>query len=268
MQSEDFDKIVLIAKSLNENLQRSNLFLTSWITFQRKIDEKYNYTALSEHVNFMYFTQVLYDSKSEMINLRNITNLENRINSLIELGIPSTKILMDLSLLGFQFRSNDTFNKHYDHLTFNEICQLSLKDGAWEKHFDNSSGLTILKAKNENDEINEIIYESTRSIANRVQLAMNLNLAGLIVFPSNVDDFDGKCGIDEDTFDDFEPNAIVTLDVLNRKFPILRTIHEAIILSVDETYAAGLTGTATSIIFSAYYIISILIGLSMTSFSN
>lgn len=176
---------------------------------------------------------------------------------------------MDLSFLGFRFRSNGTFNKHNDQLKFNQICHLSSKDGAlkWEKHFDNSSGLTkgltILKAKNETDKINEIIYESTRSVANRAKLAMNLNLAGLVLYPSNVDDYEGKCGIDEDTFDNFGPNVNVTLNVLNRKFPLLRTINEAILLSVNVTTAASST------IFSAYfYVIFILIGLSMISFSN
>lgn len=207
-----------------------------------------------------------------MINLRNISHLSDRINSLTELGIPSTKILMDLYFLGFQFRSNGKFNKFQDNLKYNAICQLTLEDGAsrWEKHFDNSSGLAYLKSKNKNDEIIEIIYESTRSVANRVQLAMNLNLAGVVTLPMSFDDFRGKCGVDEDTFEDFGPNINVTLDVLNRKFPLLRTINEAILLSVNETnsIAAGSTGAATCSVVSTYYIIFALIGLSLASLSN
>lgn len=265
LPSTDFDKIVSIAQNLTKSFKRSRLSITSWITFRRKIAENYNYAALSKHVDFMYFTQVLYDSKSELINLRNISRLEDRINGLIELGIPSTKILMDLYFTGYQFRSNGTFKKYKDNLKYNAICQLSLKKGAsqWEKHFDKSSRLVFLKSKNKSDEISEIIYESTRSLANRAQLAMNLNLAGVIVFPMNVDDYRGKCGIDKDTFDDFGPNVNVTLDILNRKFPLLRTINEAFLLSVNET-----TGAASCSISSSYYIVILLIGLSLNSLSN
>lgn len=263
------------------------MFLTAWISFRRKITEKYNYTALSEHVKFIYFSQVLYYSKGEMINMRKITQLENRFRPLIELGIPSTKILMDLYFLGFQFRSNGTFDKHRDNLKYNDICHLWLKDGAskWHKHFDNTSSLAYLKNKNQSDEISEIIYESTRAVANRVQLAVaKLNLAGVVTLPMNVDDYSGKCGTDEDTFDDFEQNF--TVNKMDKTYPLLRTINAAMDLlvngttSIYETDESAAGGSATNesttgdnssapmSIFSAYYIIFVLIGLSFTSLSN
>lgn len=255
-----------IAQKLSESFERAEMLLTSWITFRRQINENFNYAALSEHVNFLYFMQVLYDSRSDMMKMRNISQLDNRINSLIELGIPSTKILMDLYFVGFQFRLNNTFSKYGDKLNYNDVCQLiSNKDTSkWEKHFDNSSGLVFLKSKNSsNDEINEIIYESTRSVANRVQLAMNLHLAGVVTLPINVDDYQGKCGIDEDTFDDFGPNVNVTMGILNRKFPLLRTINEAFHLTVNESNAAASYSKSSSYCI----IVTALITLSLITFS-
>ena len=104
----------------------------------------------------------------------------------------------------------------------------------WNRHFHTAANLAILQNKNENSEIREVIFQSTRSIANLVRLAMKSGLAGLAAVPINFDDFRGKFGLDEDTFDDFKPTTKFTSDILKRKFPLLRTINVSINVTLDE----------------------------------
>lgn len=240
----------------------------AWTTFRESISQDYDYVALSQYVDLMCFTQVSYETKSQALKVLHMTNLEERLNGLIELGLPSTKLVMDLYFLGYQFTAKDTFD-YSSTLVYYEICNFVASEAVtkWERIYDKEAGLAYLnrKGKSDIDDITQIAYQSTRAVANRVRLAMKLNLAGVLALPMNVDDFHGKCGIDEDTFIDFGPIK-VSADVLQKKCPVLRTINEAILLSVNKTdsIAAGSTGAVMCSIVGIYYIMFVLIELSLS----
>lgn len=57
------------------------------------------------------------------------------------------------------------------------------------------------------------------------------------IWSIDTDDFLGDCDIDDDTFVDYKPAAGITLNVpkrFNANYPLLRTINEAVVLSLDE----------------------------------
>lgn len=57
------------------------------------------------------------------------------------------------------------------------------------------------------------------------------------VWSVDTDDFLGNCKTDLNTFSDFKPAAGITLTIpkrYNNNYPLLRTINEAIVISLDE----------------------------------
>lgn len=53
----------------------------------------------------------------------------------------------------------------------------------------------------------------------------------------NDDDFLGRCGLDTNTFEDFKASEEVIFNIPNRtnaKLPLLKTVNEAVILTLDE----------------------------------
>lgn len=57
------------------------------------------------------------------------------------------------------------------------------------------------------------------------------------IWSIDTDDFLGDCDISDDTFVDYKPAAGITLNIpdrYNANYPLLRTINEAIILSLNE----------------------------------
>lgn len=81
------------------------------------------------------------------------------------------------------------------------------------------------------------VIDSSRSIANKVRFAMKRGLTGVAMDFLDFDDVFGKCGIDNDTFEDFKPIEGVTLKFPKRTDPtflLLRTVNEAIDVTMDE----------------------------------
>lgn len=227
--------MVPIVKRLGESFRRSNLTLTSTFLYIEGSTDAYNYPEFAKHVDFISFAQTFFESKSDTLNYLNISNVKQRINSLIFRGVPSTKILIDVNFMGYKFGKPNI--EQFDNLLrYNEICKLysDNKDSKWMITYDSDSCLAYLKSSFRSGEIDEIVYENQRSLANRARLAIKMNLGGVLTSSVNMDDFQGECSVENDIFDDFKAERNQTLCIPNRNqapFPLLQTISDALYIT-------------------------------------
>lgn len=263
IQPEAFDKIILIVKELGECFRQSKLTLTTTFVYKENITDDYNYAALSEHVDLMSFKRPFYGTKDEISESLHISNLEAKISKIIE-SVPPKKIILDLYFIGYKFgETPDLPISRGNLLEYNEICRLIQNDdeSKWEKTYNTEDGLAHLKNTNESDSVNEIVFENSRSVANRVLLGLKLNLTNFEAVLVHGDDFHGKCGVDDDTFDDLKQIVNVPVDTLKRKFPLLRTINQIIAMGIEKNQTDSDTGTGSSIaMMNVFTILFVLFG--------
>lgn len=159
-------------------------------------------------------------------------NLQKSIDCAITLGMPRAKIILGLQLLPTVF---DHFSSDVEKFDYSQVCVLNDK-------YDATRGLNTAKKPMpilwtflpENE---RYIFESSRSIANKVRFAVRRDLGGIMAFSINYDDFEGKCNSENDTFADFKSATSVALNVpeaKNTTFPLLHTMNEAIVVAMDE----------------------------------
>lgn len=259
----DFFKIAIFMKSLkaklSSNSNKNRRLLTSSFSLTNSYYpmEKYEFVVLSKYVDFMCFMQIYINSKSEYLTInealqaRRISNIMNKMDRLIKSGVSTTKLIVGVHFGGPQLlttlNAENRASKVKAILDYTSICKLlssikSEKNGTsnWEKLYYNDADLAILKNNQEN---NVIIYENSRSVANKMRVVVEKQLGGVIITPIRTDDFNGNCDIDKDTFSDFKfveieskiAQATVRFSLNNEKtFPLLRTVNDAILISVNE----------------------------------
>lgn len=176
-----------------------------------------------------------YGSEDQAINNLHISNMEKRINAVISKGVPPSKVVMDVYFSVFQFPRFSSVPV-YTELPYNQFCSFTSNNetSIVDRQYLNGASLVTFQYKNQSNVVHGSVFQNTRSMANRAQLAMKSGLGGLSAIFINYDDFRGNCGIHEDTFDDFKSTAKFSKDILKRSFPLLRTINEAIIAALDE----------------------------------
>lgn len=223
---------------LKSIFQTHNLLLTTTlIAVHEKILEHLAMFTLSKHIDFMHFLQwYTFVGGSNLnrhqlsLNMRGMQNLQNVIDTAIAVGAPREKIV-----LGIQFLPT-VFDKLSDveRFGYEQVCDLNGK-------YDVKQGLntadkqmpilwTFLPEKE------RYIYESSRSIANKVRFAVRRDLGGIMAFAIDYDDFNGNCKPENDTFIDFEINDSMSnvQMAISSNFPLLNTINKAIFLAIDE----------------------------------
>lgn len=125
-------------------------------------------------------------------------------------------------------------------LGYNEICQiLKNKTSGWTTMWDPETSQVV--ARSEKDVFNGLVqvvtFDNSRSIANKVKFAMDRNLAGIMVWSIDTDDFLGECEIEEDVYEDFrhlKHSGLRLPTRLHNNYPLLRTINEAMPLAIEE----------------------------------
>lgn len=185
---------------------------------------------------------------------QNELNVETSINYLIKLGAPPSKIVLGLPFYGrtfttqlegnFEDPSGDhgfqgNFTRENGFMGFNEICLLTSRASTpWQSSWSSDLNQAVIKHKNDfNGETRVVVYDSSRSIANKVRFAVQKNLAGSMVWSIDTDDFLGDCDVEGDTFADFKSNRGIKFDFpkrFNHNYPLLRTINEATVLALSE----------------------------------
>lgn len=262
-EAVDKQNFVSLAKELRESFRPHNLLLTSAFGASRKvIDAAYDIPQLSQYLDFLHI--MCYDyggawdkriTANAPLKSSDMLNVEYTIDYLIKLGAPRAKIVLGLPLYGrtfitinndgnfndpakdFGFEGN--FTRENGFMGYNEVCLLlSNPQSGWKRSWDAVTNEGVARWKNgATGETRVVVYDSTRSVANKVRFAVTRNLGGSMVWSVDTDDFHGDCDIDEDTYSDFKPAAGIHLDFpkrYNANYPLLRTINEATVLALDE----------------------------------
>lgn len=251
----DSEKLETFVRRLKKTFKLHNLLLTStFIAVNENLAEVVGIPSLSHHLDFVHFVQkynLNFKPPGDMIDyamrIRGIRNMQQTIDGLIHHGISSDKLVIGLQFSGQLFRSVQDFG-HFTGPTFrrtlayNEVCDVLTKLNGWQITYDPESGLTVAKRIELTSgaflpQISTIIFESGRSIARKIQFALDRKIGGALVFPIDMDDIAGKCAFDKDTFADFKPTEGINLNIAARedkKFPLLKTVNEAIIAPLEK----------------------------------
>lgn len=257
----EFEKICKFAAELNRVHKKSNLSLTMTMFVAKSFDaDEYDYFKLSENFDFINVVQVLevLEKPNESLTAEGtlktdeVTNIEKNIVNIINLSILPEKMNIGIWLTGVGLERSSVRAKYVDDKRshfYNDICLYYSGDDAenWERSHD-ASGLAVLKNKNK---LEIIVYESTRTVANLVRFAIKHGLAGVWVDLIDQDDYEGKCILDTDTFEDFNLIDGIKLNIRAKNefnFPILRTIKTAIEVTKSEIAHSG----ASQLVISAF----------------
>lgn len=195
-------------RDLKDSFKSHNLLLTS--TFiKMKTLESDGLLKLSKFFDFIHVHQM-------------------QAETLVKLNVSPSKIITTV-----EFMVERT-------LCYYEICNLLLSNNGsskWEKKWDSNIGASVADHETATGLKKSHTIPSSRSVANQIRNAIRWGLAGAMAYTIDSDDTLGKCGIDEDTFDDFNPAKNIAFNIPNRNntsFPLLRTINDAIFVAIDE----------------------------------
>lgn len=234
---------MLLVKNLQKSFAKSDLLLTS--TFFASVDfiaksksssvianasANFNFAKFSMHHNFFHLMPVNYKKYytiNETIYELHIQNVKQKVNDLIDAGVPAAKIVLGVTFGGPLFNSA----KFQKILNYNIICE-KLTSAEIKRNYSNVSALTILAA-NEGQTNETIIFEGSRSIANRMRFVVERGLAGAAVITMDMDCFRGNCLLDNDTFEDFDRDVNVWSGNYS-VFPLIKTVNNAIVFALNE----------------------------------
>ncbi|XP_049540566.1 probable chitinase 2 [Anopheles darlingi] len=265
----DRGNFVALVQELSTLFKKHNLLLTSAFAASKKvIDEAYDIPALSKYLDFLHIMCYDYhgswDGKigpNAPLSSSDFLSIEYTIEHLLNLGAPTSKIVLGLPFYGRTFVSpivgasmgDDAeevgfpgpATKENGFMGYNEICEeLKRNPSDWRLSWDAVSAEMV--ASKSNDTASQVIvYDSTRSIAKKVRFAMRQKLAGLLVWSIDTDDFSGFCKPELDTYEDFAEKVNISLlsipPPVNGKYPLLKTINNAIVLAAEELAQENVT---------------------------
>lgn len=277
MRSQTNTNVLQMAKSLREELQHLSLMF-SFIATENVLLEAHDYHTLSEHLEHMVFMVVddfgAFQNKfivGDISKAKGISHLEHTIDHIVALGVSPAKVVMGLRFSGTEFKnledSTHIFQLVDSDLDYNGFCHFLASDmqSRWNRFYDIECSLAALKMENKDTgEIRVIAFDSSRSIANKVSLAVQKHLAGVKINLINTDDADGSCELDQDTFDDF-PFQTINMTALARDdttFPLLRTINEVLVMMSpkipEEKMSAYTSESSLLYVISVIFVIFIL----------
>ncbi|XP_058837611.1 probable chitinase 2 [Topomyia yanbarensis] len=257
----DRENFVALVKELSQQFKKSNLLLTSAIGAGKDtIDAAYDIKTLSKYLDFLHIMCYDYNGSwnrkigpNAPLQSRDVLNVEYTIEHLMALGAPSSKIIMGLPFYGRTFVAPSKRAKIGDEsddkgfagpstnengfMGYNEVCE-TLKDNpdSWSVSWDSTASEAVATMLDGNM-TKVVIYDSTRSMANKVRFAIRQNLGGLMIWSVDTDDFNGVCEPEKDTFADFGDREKIKLNIpppVPDKYKLLRTVNDAILVAIDE----------------------------------
>lgn len=206
-----------LLSDLSKSFHSQNLSLTA--SFAGK---SYDYVALSQYLDRMH----LY---LPQVSIEKVKNSD----------VPSSKLVLAIYFMGFEgvYDINGDFRRE-KLLRYDEVCNIESSNGnvILDKAYDEHINRIRIQYGNQKGEIRYIQFDNTRTVAHKTRYAMRNNFGGVLAYAIDYDSL-GKCGIEADTFNDFKPVNGVILSIPtrhNRTAPLLRTINDAIVVSIDE----------------------------------
>lgn len=273
--------MILLLKNLKESFDQedSKLLLTSSFSISRKfLANNFDFAALVEYLDYVHLLPIDFDTDtldkydiSTVSEELNTFSVQEKVDNLIESGVPVYKIIMGVMFGGLSFYSSlSDISQNFDKLNgYSTICETITADG-WLIYYESEIDFNYALYKNEEkNEKKIIIYGKSRMIANQMRFMVRRNLAGTAAVTIDRDDFKGKCPLENYTFEDFVTDEGISLDYPERNettFPLLRTINEAITVSLDELFQLG-KGNASHIGINIYMIFILIYTLMLSLLS-
>ncbi|KAG5677872.1 hypothetical protein PVAND_007589 [Polypedilum vanderplanki] len=246
--NEDKSNFVFLLKDFYEVYKQQNLYLSVTLRAVKwAIDVAYDLKAISNYVDAIHmrtfdyagiwtkkidYSAALYDHR------KNAKTIDAALKIYQNAGVSSHKLILGIPFYARTFATATSDGnigdesermafkgpilKNSELLGYNEICRMK-KQHSWLFKFDKNASQTIGKFIN-NGKVHVAVFDTPRSVANKVKYALENNLRGLWVWWVDTDDFNGECDVDETTYNDFGVQR-PQLNY-NRDFPLLRTIND------------------------------------------
>ncbi|XP_043513042.1 probable chitinase 2 [Frieseomelitta varia] len=236
---EDRENFIALVKELKEAFKKSKYLLTAALSAnQGTIDTAYDIPEISKYLDFIhvmgYDYHGVWDKKvlpNAPLKSENGHSVVDTLNYLLRKGAPANKTVLGLPMYGRTFiltsklnssqespinrpATSDGFKGPYTgekgFMGYNEICEeLVSRTNNWITGWDDNSDTPYAV---DNDHV--IVYDNPKSLKAKVEHAMSLNLAGVMTWSIDTDDFNGKCASLKDSLDRTE----IT-------YPLLRSIN-------------------------------------------
>lgn len=269
-EGQPFDRqnFVSLTKELKQSFRPHGLLLTSAIGAPPNvIDQAYDVPNLNKYLDFFHIMCYDYGGAWDRRITANapLERVRETIDHIIRLGASPSKIVMGLPFYGrtfitkldgnFEDAATETgftgpYTRENGFMGYNEICDvLTNQTSGWTRAWDSTTSQGVARFKDPvKDETRVAVFDSSRSIANKVWYAVQNNLAGAMVWSIDTDDFRGDCASEEGIFVDVLANAGPLAKVgvpkrINNNYPLLRTINEGIILAMSlEAFDGSTSG--------------------------
>lgn len=195
-----------MVKELKEAFQPHQLLLTSAFGASKDaIDKGYEIRQLSRYLDYMHIMCYDYGGAWDRKLTANAplanqgdSNIKFTIDYLIKLGVSPSKLVMGVPFYGRTFvteylgnfgdPSNDVgfqgpYTRENGFMGYNEICELiSDNESGWTQSWDTLRNQGVAKFRNESiGQTKVVVFDSTRSVANKIRYAMQRGLAGAMV---------------------------------------------------------------------------------------
>ncbi|XP_068622319.1 probable chitinase 2 [Battus philenor] len=222
---EDKANFVTLMKEIKEAFMPNGYILTTAIGAPKYVMEAaYELPQLNKYVDLMIVLAYDYHGTWDGVvgpnaplkgySKDDVFNVDYTLKYLLSHGVSPNKIVLGVPLFGrtFVLEKPETeiiefgqtpaksegfqgpLTKENGFMGYNEICaELTTNDDKWTRHWHEQSSTPYLR---NGDRI--ITYDNSRSLAVKVKKAMEYNLAGIMAYSIDNDDFSGKCDREPD----------------------------------------------------------------------
>lgn len=276
----DFDKAISLLELLKQNFgqdERKLLLTSSFSMSPDFFETNFNFSALSEHLDFVHFLPIDFDveslenyNASAIRNELNTLSIQEKINGLIDANVPASKLIMGVTFGGIDFYSTNSSQDSPKFLEYGNVCAMITDSNAdkWMTYYEDE--IDLMNAFYRNDDDNEkrtVLYGDCQMVANQMRFAVKRGLAGAVAVTVDRDDFMGICPLENDTFYDFLTDEGIILNFPEQNettFPLLRTINEAITVALDEL-SQQTKGNAVLLLGNIYCICFVFVSIFLVS---
>lgn len=215
--SADVENFSLLLKELREEFDKHGLLITVAVAaVKQSASLSYDIPTISKHVDLInIMTYDMYGAwDSATGHNAPLHEDKDRINAVdaalkywLTQGCPPEKLVLGLPLYGRTFTLTDNnvngvgapasgaglagqYTATNGFIGYNEFCN-KLKMETWNVQYDSTAEVPYAVQGR-----NWVSYDDPNSLAKKVEYAMNLGIAGVMVWSIETDDFHGKCGED------------------------------------------------------------------------
>ncbi|CAK1593264.1 unnamed protein product [Parnassius mnemosyne] len=222
---EDKVNFITLMKELKEAFKPHGYILTTAISgIKYYMDTAYDLPQLNQYIDLIHVLAYDYhgtwdgvvgvNAPVKGLNSDDVSDVEYTIKYILSRGVNANKLVLGLPLFGrtfileepetkdIEFGSTPVksegfggpYTKELGFMAYNEIClELTNNKNKWTRHWHDQSSTPYLR---NGDRV--ITYDNARSLAVKVKKAMEYDLAGVMVWSIDTDDFKGLCDKEPD----------------------------------------------------------------------